>query len=78
MKEVETFKAKRIKIETDPAKSLTPDGQLMGSTPIEIECMHEAIKVFQKYRKFLEMFNFLRVFETLWLCFSHNLITYFL
>lgn len=48
MKEVETFKARRIKIETSPAKTLTPDGQLMGSTPIEIECLPGAIEVFVK------------------------------
>ncbi|MCX6169526.1 MAG: diacylglycerol kinase family lipid kinase [Ignavibacteriales bacterium] len=48
MKEVETFKVKRIKIETIPAKILTPDGQLMGSTPIEVECLHDAIEVFIK------------------------------
>lgn len=46
MKEVESFKAKKIKIETSPAKLLTPDGQLMGSTPIEIECLQKAIEVF--------------------------------
>jgi YegS/Rv2252/BmrU family lipid kinase len=46
MKEVETFKAKKIKIATNPTKLLTPDGQLMGSTPIEIECLPKAIEVF--------------------------------
>lgn len=48
MQEVETFKAKQIKIETIPAKILTPDGQLMGTTPIEIECLPGAIEVFVK------------------------------
>lgn len=48
MKEVETFKAKQIKIETHPAKLLTPDGQLMGSTPIEIECLPLAIETYIK------------------------------
>lgn len=48
MDEVETFRAKKIKIETEPKKLLTPDGQLMGSTPIEIECLPEAIEVFVK------------------------------
>ncbi len=48
MKEVECFKAKHIKIETEPRKLLTPDGQLMESTPIEIECMNNAIEVFAK------------------------------
>jgi diacylglycerol kinase family enzyme len=45
MKEVECSKAKKIKIETSPAKLLTPDGQLMESTPIEIECLQKAIEV---------------------------------
>jgi len=48
MKEVETFKAKRIIIETHPSKLLTPDGQLMGSTPIEVECLPNAIEVYTK------------------------------
>lgn len=46
MKEVECFKGKNIKIETIPNKMLTPDGQLMESTPIEIECKQKAIEVF--------------------------------
>ncbi len=46
MEEVETFKAKKIKIETMPKKLLTPDGQLMGSTPIEIECLPQTIEIF--------------------------------
>jgi len=45
---VETFKAKRIIIETHPSKLLTPDGQLMGSTPIEVECLPNAIEVYTK------------------------------
>ncbi|MFA7227442.1 MAG: diacylglycerol kinase family protein [Melioribacteraceae bacterium] len=48
MKEVECFTAKRIVIETNPFKNLTPDGQLTGRTPIEIECLPEAIEVFVK------------------------------
>ncbi len=46
MNEVESFKAKKIKIETEKPKLLTPDGQLTGSTPIEIECINNAIEVF--------------------------------
>jgi len=46
MKEVECFKGKHIKIETIPNKMLTPDGQLMETTPIEIECMQKALEVF--------------------------------
>ncbi|MEW6654140.1 MAG: diacylglycerol kinase family protein, partial [Bacteroidota bacterium] len=46
MKEVECFKSKHIRIETTPNKMLTPDGQLMESTPIEIECKQKALEVF--------------------------------
>jgi YegS/Rv2252/BmrU family lipid kinase len=48
LKEVECFKAKKIKIETIPQKLLTPDGQLIGSTPIEIECYSKKLEVFIK------------------------------
>ena len=46
--EVETFKAKKIKISTDVKKILTPDGELFGSTPIEVECLHQAVDIFWK------------------------------
>jgi YegS/Rv2252/BmrU family lipid kinase len=46
--EVETFKAKKIKISTDVKKILTPDGELFGFTPIEIECLHQAVDIFWK------------------------------
>lgn len=46
MREVENFKAQKIKIETNPEKKLTPDGQLTGNTPIEISCIPNAIEVF--------------------------------
>lgn len=44
--EVETLQAKSIKIETDSAKVLTPDGELVGITPVEINCLPGAIRVF--------------------------------
>ncbi len=44
--EVEVFKAKKISIETDVPKSLIPDGELFGSTPIEIECLHKDVEFF--------------------------------
>ncbi|MBT5420990.1 MAG: hypothetical protein HOK80_08870, partial [Candidatus Cloacimonetes bacterium] len=46
--EVETFTAKHIKITTDPPKVLTPDGELIGITPVEIECLHKDIEVLWK------------------------------
>ncbi len=44
--EVETFKAKKISIRTDPPKVLTPDGELIGITPVEIECLQGAVEIF--------------------------------
>jgi diacylglycerol kinase (ATP) len=44
--EVETFKAARIRIETEKPKVLTPDGELTGFTPVTIECMPGALGVF--------------------------------
>ena len=46
--EVETFQAKHIKIYTDETKVLTPDGELIGITPVEIKCLPQAIEVFWK------------------------------
>ncbi len=43
---VEVFKAKKIKIETDISKVLTPDGEVLGSTPIEVECLKEDVPFF--------------------------------
>jgi len=54
MKEVEYYKAKKIKITTIPIKELTPDGQLMESTPIEIECINNALEVFYNESKSLK------------------------
>jgi YegS/Rv2252/BmrU family lipid kinase len=46
--EIDTFKASKIKIEYDEAKVLTPDGELLGITPVEINCLKHAIEVFWK------------------------------
>jgi YegS/Rv2252/BmrU family lipid kinase len=43
---VETFQAKHIKIETDIPKVLTPDGEIIGESPIEVECLKKAVAVF--------------------------------
>ena len=48
MKEVETFQASHIRVETDIPKILTPDGELMGSSPIDVDCLKQAIDVFWK------------------------------
>ena len=46
--EIETFQAKSIKIESAKPKVLSPDGELIGITPVEIECLKQAIKVYWK------------------------------
>ena len=45
--EVETFQVNRLRITTDTGRLLSPDGELLGSTPVEIECIPGAIRVFQ-------------------------------
>jgi YegS/Rv2252/BmrU family lipid kinase len=37
--EVEIFRAKHVRMETDPPSFLTPDGETLGSTPIEVEVL---------------------------------------
>jgi YegS/Rv2252/BmrU family lipid kinase len=44
--EVEHFQARKIHIETEPAKILTPDGELVGITPTTVECLPKAVPVF--------------------------------
>ncbi len=48
MDEIDTFKAKHIKIESEKPLVLTPDGELLGITPVEITCLKHAIEVFWK------------------------------
>jgi len=48
LEEIEQFKAKKIKVETDVPKVLAPDGELVGITPMEVECLHQAVPVFWK------------------------------
>jgi len=47
-KECDTFQAKNIKITTNIPKVLTPDGELVGITPVKVECLHQAVEVFWK------------------------------
>jgi diacylglycerol kinase (ATP) len=46
MAEVEHFKAKSISVETSVPKVLTPDGELVGITPVKVECLRQAVPVF--------------------------------
>jgi YegS/Rv2252/BmrU family lipid kinase len=36
---VKIFRAKRVQIETEPASLLTPDGETLGTTPIDVEIL---------------------------------------
>ncbi|MFQ5640199.1 MAG: diacylglycerol/lipid kinase family protein [bacterium] len=45
-KEVEVFKAKRIRIRSAEVMKLGPDGEIHGSTPVQIECLPGALQVF--------------------------------
>ncbi|BBB33263.1 conserved hypothetical protein [Thermotomaculum hydrothermale] len=44
--EVETFKAKKLEIITEKNKILTPDGEMIGTSPVKIECLNKACEVF--------------------------------
>jgi YegS/Rv2252/BmrU family lipid kinase len=46
--EVEHFKAKKIIVKPNVPKVLAPDGELIGITPVEVECLHQAVPVFWK------------------------------
>ena len=48
MEEIEQFKAKKIVIETEKPKVITPDGELVGISPVTIECLHQDVPVFWK------------------------------
>lgn len=44
--EIDTFQAKHVKIRTNIKKILSPDGELIGFTPVDITCLHQDIEVF--------------------------------
>ena len=46
MPEVKTFKAKHIIVESEKTKVATPDGELRGTTPLEVKVLKHIIKVF--------------------------------
>lgn len=48
MPEVETYQAKSIIIKSESPKILSPDGELIGITPVEIECLQKAIEIYWK------------------------------
>jgi YegS/Rv2252/BmrU family lipid kinase len=44
--EVEAFTARSIKVVSDQPKMLSPDGELIGTTPAEVRCLHRVLEVF--------------------------------
>ena len=46
---VETFRAKQIKIVTNPPKTLTPDGEITGQTPIEVGIIPKRLQVLGRW-----------------------------
>jgi len=44
--EVDSIQASRIVIDTDTHRLLTPDGELLGRSPVTIECLQQALTVF--------------------------------
>ncbi len=47
--EVETFRGRHITASTDRPKILTPDGELLGSTPIEVGVLPKRLQVLGKW-----------------------------
>lgn len=45
-KEVEIFKAKHISVSTEKPKLLIPDGEIFGTTPIEVHCLPKELSFF--------------------------------
>ena len=46
--EIEYIKAKKIKVTEENPGRLIPDGEILGSTPIEIECLHRDVELLWK------------------------------
>ena len=44
--EIETFTARHIKVVNERPKTLSPDGEIIGATPAEVRCLHQALEVF--------------------------------
>jgi diacylglycerol kinase (ATP) len=44
--QVETFKGKNIKVIEAQSSRLIPDGEVLGQTPAEFECLHAAVEFF--------------------------------
>ena len=49
--EVEYLQASHIRVETDEPGVLTPDGEVIGFSPMEVRCLPRAIEVFAELRQ---------------------------
>ena len=45
-KGIDCYKAKNIRLSTQHPKILAPDGELTGTSPFEVNCLHKAISIF--------------------------------
>ena len=43
---IETFRCSRISVSFEPPQRVTPDGEVLGNTPLEIEVVPRALEVF--------------------------------
>lgn len=46
MKEIETFQAQSIVVDASVPQILVPDGELLGTTPIAVDCLPQAVELF--------------------------------
>ena len=44
--EVKVYRGKKVRIETDPPKRLSPDGEVFDTTPLDLQCLPGFIEVF--------------------------------
>ena len=44
--EVEVYQARTAEIATSPQNLLAPDGEVCGTTPVKMECLHHCLEVF--------------------------------
>ena len=48
LKEIQTFKVDKISISSRKAEILAPEGELLGITPIEVQCLNKQLNIFCK------------------------------
>ena len=46
IREVEVYQAEEIKFDMNPTSLLSPDGELLGQTPVTITCLPSAVRLF--------------------------------